>query len=191
MGQSSKVLVTEEGTFDLASHKWDDDVFSDFLSRANFVNADQALEISRSLKEEIGKLQLHTITIPLLEKIISDFNQPPGFTGTLIGHHLKYIEGQRIPASPFDYNRIYELFDFIIRKKLKRNILKEMLPEVYEHPKMDFDSVLTTIQYQPASEEEILDNIPVLKEKFKGKDAFFDLNEKAIAAGVEYVKKTT
>jgi glutamyl-tRNA(Gln) amidotransferase subunit E len=104
---------------------------------------------------------------PLIEKIINDFNQPPGFTGTLIGHHLKYIEGQRTPASPFDYYRIYELFDFIIRKKLKRNILKEMLPEVYEHPKMDFDSVLTTIQYQPASEGEILDNIPVLIEKFK------------------------
>jgi glutamyl-tRNA(Gln) amidotransferase subunit E len=104
---------------------------------------------------------------PLIEKIINDFNQPPGFTGTLIGHHLKYIEGQCTPASPFDYNRIYELFDFIIRKKLKRNILEKMLPEVYEHPKMDFDSVLTTIQYRPASEEEILDNIPVLKEKFK------------------------
>jgi glutamyl-tRNA(Gln) amidotransferase subunit E len=104
---------------------------------------------------------------PLIERIINDFNQPPGFSGTLIGHHLKYIEGQRTPASPFDYNRIYELFDFIIRKKVKRNILKEMLPEVYEHPKMDFDSVLTTIQYRPVSEEEILDNIPVLKEKFK------------------------
>jgi glutamyl-tRNA(Gln) amidotransferase subunit E len=104
---------------------------------------------------------------PLIEKIINDFNQPPGFTGTLIGHHLKYIEGQRTPASPFDYNRIYELFDFIIRKKLKRNIMKEMLPEVYEHPKMDFDSVLTTIQYKQASEEEILANIPVLKEKFE------------------------
>ncbi len=104
---------------------------------------------------------------PLIEKIIDDFNQPPGFTGTLIGHHLKYIEGQRTPTSPFEYHRIYELFDFIIRKKLKRNILKEMLPEVYEHPNMDFDSVLTTIQYRPVSEEEILANIPVLKEKFK------------------------
>jgi glutamyl-tRNA(Gln) amidotransferase subunit E len=104
---------------------------------------------------------------PLIEKIINDFNQPPGFTGTLIGHHLKYIEGQRIPASHFDYYRIYELFDFIIRKKLKRNILKGMLPEVYEHPKMDFESVLTTIQYQLVSEEEILDNIPALKEKFR------------------------
>jgi len=102
---------------------------------------------------------------PLIEKIVKDFNQPPKFTGTLIGHHLKYIEGQVIPSSPFDYNRIYQLFEFIIRKKLKRDILKKMLPVVYQYPNMDFDSVLTTIEYNPVSEEDILANIPVLKEK--------------------------
>jgi glutamyl-tRNA(Gln) amidotransferase subunit E len=103
---------------------------------------------------------------PLIEKIVKDFNQPPGFTGTLIGHHLKYLEGQLIPASPFDYHRVYQLFDFIIRKKLKRDLLKKMLPEVYQHPNMDFDSVLTTIGYRQVPEEEILSTIPVLKEKF-------------------------
>ncbi|NIM10854.1 MAG: Glu-tRNA(Gln) amidotransferase GatDE subunit E [Candidatus Aminicenantes bacterium] len=104
---------------------------------------------------------------PLIETIANDFNQPPRFTGTLIGHHLKYLEGQITPSSPFDYNRIYQLFDFIIRKKLKRGILKEMLPVVYQYPNMDFDSILTTIEYQPLSQEEILEHIPVLKEKFK------------------------
>ena len=103
---------------------------------------------------------------PLIEKIIKDFNQPPKFTGTLIGHHLKYIEGQVIPPSPFDYNRIYQLFEFIIRKKLKRDILKKMVPVVCQYPNMDIDSVLTTIEYNPVSEEDILANIPVLKEKF-------------------------
>jgi glutamyl-tRNA(Gln) amidotransferase subunit E len=102
----------------------------------------------------------------LIEKIITDFNQPPRFVGTLIGHHLKYIEGQITPASHFDYHRVYQLFEFIIRKKLRRDLLKEMLPEVYEHPNMDFDSVLTTIEYRPVSEEEIHGAIPVLKEKF-------------------------
>ena len=104
---------------------------------------------------------------PLIEKIIKDFNQPPKFTGTLIGHHLKYIEGQMIPSSPFDYNRVYHLFDFIIRRKLRRDILKKMLPVVYQYPNMDFDSVLTTIEYRSVSEEEIFDAIPVLEEKFK------------------------
>jgi glutamyl-tRNA(Gln) amidotransferase subunit E len=103
----------------------------------------------------------------LIERIANDFNQPPRFTGTLVGHHLKYLEGQITPSSPFDYNRIYQLFDFIIRKKLKRGILKEMLPVVYQYPNMDFDSILTTIQYQLLSQEEILEHILVLKDKFK------------------------
>lgn len=103
---------------------------------------------------------------PLLKKIIADFNQPSAFIGVLIGHHLKSIEGRVKPSSPFDYKRIYQLVDFIIRKKLKRDILKNMLPVVYRYPNMDFESVLTTIGFQAASEEEILEHIPVLKEKF-------------------------
>ena len=103
---------------------------------------------------------------PLIKRIIGDFNQPPAFTGTLIGHDLKHVEGQITPSSPFSYERIYDLVEFIIKKKLKRSIIKEMLPEVYEHPNMDFESVLTTIEYRQATEEEILSAIPVLKEKF-------------------------
>lgn len=104
---------------------------------------------------------------PLIEKIVNDLNQPPKFAGTLIGHHLKYIEGQIKPASPFNYDRVYDLFDFIIKKKLKRDILKQMLPVVYHYPNMDFESVLTTIEYKSIPEEKILESIPVLKEKFR------------------------
>jgi len=103
---------------------------------------------------------------PLIKKIINDFNQPPRFTGTLIGHNLKHIEGKLVPSAPFSYHRIYQLFDFIIRKKLRREILALMLPEVYLHPNMDFESVLTTIGYRSVTEEEILESIPVLKDKF-------------------------
>jgi glutamyl-tRNA(Gln) amidotransferase subunit E len=41
-----------------------------------------------------------------------------------------------------------------------------MLPVVYQYPNMDFDSILTTIEYKPFFEEDILANIPILKEKF-------------------------
>ncbi|MGE5341927.1 MAG: Glu-tRNA(Gln) amidotransferase subunit GatE [Candidatus Omnitrophota bacterium] len=142
-------------------------------------------EVSRSMKHMLEwgvpvdayPYILKRNLFPLIEKIVEDFNQPPRFTGILIGHHLKYLEGRIQPASHFDYHGIYHLFEFIIRKKLKRDILKEMLPVVYEHPKMDFESVLTTIGYKPLNEEEILDHIPILKDKFheisksKDKDA--------------------
>lgn len=103
---------------------------------------------------------------PLIEKIVSDFNMPARFAGTLIGHDLRHIEGQLTPSAPFDYSRVYDLFDFIIRKKLRRDILKHMLPVVYQYPNMDFESVLTTIGYRQVAEEEILSHIPILVEKF-------------------------
>ena len=70
MAQASKILVTEDGTFDLSSFNWEDRLFSDLLVRENPINSDQAMDISRSLRADIGKMELHTITIPLLEKIV-------------------------------------------------------------------------------------------------------------------------
>lgn len=103
---------------------------------------------------------------PLIRKIIADFNMPSRFIGTLFGHDLRHIEGQLTPAAPFDYNHVYELIDFIIRRKLRREIIKKMLPIIYQYPNMDFESVLTTIGYKLIPEEEILSHIPILIEKF-------------------------
>ena len=62
MGQRSKVLVTDEGSFDLAAYGWDDHRFSDLLVRENPINTDQAMDISRFVREEIAKMELQTIT---------------------------------------------------------------------------------------------------------------------------------
>jgi ribonucleoside-diphosphate reductase alpha chain len=70
MAQESKILVTEDGTFDLKAYKWDERLFTDILIRENPINADQAMDISRTMWEEVNKMRLHTITIPLLEKIV-------------------------------------------------------------------------------------------------------------------------
>lgn len=70
MGQQSKFLVTEDGTIDLASYRWDDALFSDLLVRENTIDSSQALDISRSLREDILQMELKTITIPLLEEIV-------------------------------------------------------------------------------------------------------------------------
>jgi ribonucleoside-diphosphate reductase alpha chain len=70
MARESKVLVTEDGTFDLTAYRWDDQLFSDLLTRENPINTDQAMDISRSLKEEILKMEVQTISVPFLEKIV-------------------------------------------------------------------------------------------------------------------------
>ena len=70
MGQQGKVLITEEDAFDLGAYSWDDHRFSDLLVKANPINTDQAMDISRFLREEIGKLELQTITMPIMEHMI-------------------------------------------------------------------------------------------------------------------------
>ena len=57
MAQESKILITEEGSFDLSAYRWDDHLFSDLLIRKNHINSDQAMDISRSLREEIRTIK--------------------------------------------------------------------------------------------------------------------------------------
>ncbi len=70
MAQDSKILITEEGTFDLNTYRLDDHRFSDLLVKESQIDTDQAMDISRFLREEIARMEPDTITIPVLEKII-------------------------------------------------------------------------------------------------------------------------
>ncbi len=70
MEQKGKFLVTDEGSFDLGTYTWDDQLFSDILIRENPIDTDQAMGISRSLREEISKLEISTIPVSFIEKMI-------------------------------------------------------------------------------------------------------------------------
>lgn len=103
---------------------------------------------------------------PLVEKIITDLKLNPTFVGTFIGHRLKFVEGHYISADKFEYSKIYDLFKYLIDKKLDIQLSKNMLPIFYQHPKMDFDSILTSISFKKLAKEEILSKIPFLRQKF-------------------------
>jgi ribonucleoside-diphosphate reductase alpha chain len=82
MAQEINALIKDEEVLDLASFRWDDQRLSDALSGMNCISTDQAMDISRSLREEIRKRELQTITIPLLERIIEDKLAEYGVTKT-------------------------------------------------------------------------------------------------------------
>jgi len=104
---------------------------------------------------------------PLLERIVNDFHQNPRHVGTLLGHFLKNLEG-RTPRHPdFTCDRIHSLFRFLQEQNLETEIVKQMLPILYRHPNMDFQSILLTIHFTKIGKKEIRSQIPVLKEKFK------------------------
>jgi glutamyl-tRNA(Gln) amidotransferase subunit E len=105
--------------------------------------------------------------VPLLEKIVVDFSADARFVAVIFGQNLKNLVG-RLPAfRDFGFQRLYELFAFIHEQKLEKDIIKAMLPVIYQHPNMDFQSVLTTINFKKLDREEILASLPFLEEKFQ------------------------
>ena len=103
---------------------------------------------------------------PIIERIVKDLDVNPRFVGTFFGHILKFVEGHYTPSSSFNYEKTYDLFKFLKDNKIKYSIIKLMMPHVYQHPKMDFDSILSTIKFKKVKAESIITHIPFFKEKF-------------------------
>jgi len=104
---------------------------------------------------------------PVLEKIIGEFDECPVYVGTLFGHNLKNIEGRLVSDGAFDYRKIGSLFAFVRERQLDKEIIKYMLPVLYQHPNMDLESVLTTANYRKNTRDQILSDLPALKEKYR------------------------
>lgn len=103
---------------------------------------------------------------PLISRIITELGFEPGFVGTFFAHRLKFVEGHFTTPKTFNYEVIYALFRFIREENLSPEIMNLMITVVYEHPMMEFESVLTTLKFKRNSKQEILNKIPFLIEKF-------------------------
>jgi glutamyl-tRNA(Gln) amidotransferase subunit E len=103
----------------------------------------------------------------LIERIIKELKIDPVLVGTFFGHRLKFIEGHITPAEAFNPELIFAMFKYLQDADLDLELAYYMLPVIYEHPKMDFDSVLTVINFKKVPEKEILARIPFLKDKYK------------------------
>ncbi len=82
MGSKGKILITDEGRYDLDTILWDDNRFSELLIRGNPIGRDQALDISRFMREQIDKMEFATITLPVIEKMIEAKLREYGITKT-------------------------------------------------------------------------------------------------------------
>lgn len=103
---------------------------------------------------------------PLILRIVEDLNIDPKFVGRFFGQLLKFVEGHYVPAEEFNFKIIYALFRYLLQEEIEVELAEKMLPVVYENPKMDFTSVLTVINFKKLDKEQILKNIPFLKNKF-------------------------
>jgi glutamyl-tRNA(Gln) amidotransferase subunit E len=103
---------------------------------------------------------------PLIERIVTELAIEPAFVGKFFGHTMKWVEGHFKPAAEFDYKIAYALLRYLKQQGLELEIAKKMLPMVYQYPKMDFESVLTSIKFRKVAKEQILAQVPFLKKKY-------------------------
>lgn len=103
---------------------------------------------------------------PLIEKIKNELGIDARFTGTFLGHTLRHIEGQYPAQASFNPERIYDLFKFLKEQNLDLRLARKMLPEVYNHPGMDFESVLTILKFKKNTRDELIGKIDFLSKKF-------------------------
>jgi len=103
---------------------------------------------------------------PLIERIVHELDISPAFVGKFFGHSVKWVEGQYKPAAEFDYKIVYALLRFLRQKDLDLSIARRMLPLVYQYPKMEFESVLTSINFKRIPDNDIVSKIPFLRNKF-------------------------
>jgi glutamyl-tRNA(Gln) amidotransferase subunit E len=102
---------------------------------------------------------------PLIERIVNELDISPAFVGKFFGHTVKWVEGQYKPTAEFDYKIVYALLRFIKKNNLDVSIARRMLPLVYQYPKMEFESVLTSISFKSISKDQIVSKIPFLRNK--------------------------
>jgi len=131
MGQKSKLLVTSEGNFDLSTYTWDDQLFTDILIRENPIDSAQAMGISRSLREDISKLEISTIPVAFIEKMIEAKLMEFGLTKPSPIHLDKSI---------FVKNRL-NLSENAIRVLKRRYLRKNRKGKIIETPEQMFRRV--------------------------------------------------
>ncbi|UCF92696.1 MAG: vitamin B12-dependent ribonucleotide reductase [Desulfobacterales bacterium] len=131
MEQRPKILVTQEGRFDLGVYTWDDHRFSDILVKDNPIDADKALGISRFVREEISKMEVETITMSIIEKMIE---------AKLVEYGLSKPSPFRLDKSILVKNRL-NLSENARRVLARRYLRKNSQGEVIETPEQMFRRV--------------------------------------------------
>jgi glutamyl-tRNA(Gln) amidotransferase subunit E len=105
--------------------------------------------------------------IPLIEKIKRELDISPKWTGTFLAHRLSHVEHNSKFSKDFKYSMVFAMLRYLKEHHLDLELAKKMLWELYRHPKMDFDSILTTLRFRRVPKEEIEARIPFLKDKYR------------------------
>ncbi|MGC9343014.1 MAG: Glu-tRNA(Gln) amidotransferase subunit GatE [Bacteroidales bacterium] len=119
------------------------------------------------IPEDANEYILKKNLIPLIERIDRELGISPKWTGIFLAHRLRNVENQSKFSKDFDYSMVFAMLRYLQENKLDLELAKKMIWELYQHPKMDFDSILTTLKFKRISKEDIEARIPFLRDKYK------------------------
>jgi len=102
---------------------------------------------------------------PIIKTIVDELKLSPKFVGVFLGQKLKHLHGQHKKIT-FQLTRIYELFAFLQQEKIDFSIAHKMLQQMFLHPKMDFESILSVLKFKRMDSQEVEGRIPYLNQKF-------------------------
>lgn len=119
--------------------------------------------VPEDAKEYILKKNL----VPLIEHIERGLGISPKWAGIFLAHRLCNVENKSRFSKEFEYPMVFAMLRFLKDNNLDLELAKKMLWELYKHPKMDFDSILTTLNFKKVPREEIEARIPFLREKYR------------------------
>ena len=105
--------------------------------------------------------------LPLIDRICNKLGFSQKYTGTFLGHYFKYLEGQKKAHPEFTHSKIYGVFSFLKRNNLDPELAKNMLQILFDHPNMEFNSVLTSLHFRRMKTETLLAPVGFLIEKFR------------------------
>jgi len=118
------------------------------------------------LPEDTWHYLLSKNLVVLIERTGDELGFDRREVGILIGHRFRSLEGRGRVAEGFSYERLYDLFEFIGRKKLLPPVARLMLPEVVATPQPDFEKILAATGYKPESMDQIKGRVKDLDRKF-------------------------
>jgi glutamyl-tRNA(Gln) amidotransferase subunit E len=121
------------------------------------------------IQEHVFTYILRKNLYPILQDIIQQTSFPKVWLGHFFGQFLKYVEGHYKRGAGFTYDKIKELFLFLDKEHLAHELAYKMLPILYEHPQMDFYSILETIHFKKILADELLEKARFLFQKFVAK----------------------
>lgn len=104
---------------------------------------------------------------PVIVEICDRFSFSHRDIAIFFGHTYKHIIGQYKAHPDFNHKKIIGMFRFIHEQELHVNIAPYLLSILYQHPSMEFASILSSLKFKKHSMEELIAPVDFLAAKFK------------------------